>query len=352
MNKTKAVTFAAIVLSLTVLALVIHSGYDKFARIISEVKMLYLLGALFCSSLAYVFMGVSLWEVLRLLGYRIGLGSSISIAVVSTTINYVISTMGVSGFALRAHLLRKRNVPFGVCVTTSVVISVLIYIILAAIIMLGTMLLLIHSSGSKLEMVEGFTGVSVLLAICFGIGKAFLDHKFRAKWTRAIWHGINHILYFFSGPLIPKESFVYFETQLEAGINVIHKNKAQFTVALVYICADWIFTLLALYMGFLAVGIKMHIGQLVAGFALGMVTVLIPILPGGLGAMELTMSAVFSNMGVDWNAALVACLIFRLVYYFIPAIFSVFVYWGLKLSEPLDLKEETEAELSMSGRRM
>ena len=84
----------------------------------------------------------------------------------------------------------------------------------------------------------------------------------------------------------------------------------------------------------MAIGIKIQIGVLLAGFAIGMVTTLIPFLPGGLGAMELAMTSVFSQMGIDWDSALMAALIYRFVYYIIPGIISVFVYWGLKLSEP------------------
>ncbi len=84
----------------------------------------------------------------------------------------------------------------------------------------------------------------------------------------------------------------------------------------------------------MAVGVRIPIGILLAGFALGMVTTLIPILPGGLGAMELAMTGVFTQMGIDWEAALMASLIYRFAYYIIPGIISVVVYWGLKLSEP------------------
>lgn len=349
MNWKKSLPVALTILAtLSIVAYLICDGYNDFVRVLSEVRPKYLFYALLASVGTYIFIGLSLWEVLRLLGYRIQMGAVISIAFVSTTINYVVSSMGVSGFALRAHLLQKRNVPFAQSVTTSVVISVLMYFILAVIIFMGTILLLLKSGGNKHEMIEGVLGVLALLGICFGFAKAFFDHEFRYKWIRAIWHGLNHIIYFFSGPLIPKENFISFESQLEEGIRMIHSKKSKFTGAILYICADWVFTILVLYLGFLAVGIKMPVGSLVAGFALGMVTTLIPVLPSGLGAMELTMSGIYASMGVDWNEAFVACLIFRLAYYIVPAFLSIFIYWGLKLSEPLDLAEEKKAELEIS----
>ena len=84
----------------------------------------------------------------------------------------------------------------------------------------------------------------------------------------------------------------------------------------------------------MAVGVHVPTGLLVTGFALGQITTIIPLLPGGLGAMEITMTAAYSSLGIEWGAALAAVLIFRLAYYVIPALASVFVYWGLQMSEP------------------
>ena len=72
---------------------------------------------------------------------------------------------------------------------------------------------------------------------------------------------------------------------------------------------DWALTMAVLYFGFRAVGAHMTVGHLSAGFAVGMACTLIPLLPGGLGAMEASMAAVFARMGTDWETALVAVLL-------------------------------------------
>ena len=64
-----------------------------------------------------------------------------------------------------------------------------------------------------------------------------------------------------------------------------------------------------------------------------MLMTVIPILPGGLGAMEAAMTAAFAGMGIETAAALTASIIFRLFYYIFPGFMSIFVYWGLKISE-------------------
>lgn len=150
---------------------------------------------------------------------------------------------------------------------------------------------------------------------------------------RKIFRLLNKVLFHVFRVLIPKGKYDDFVDQLDEGIDLIHKKKKKLTGTIIYVCADWLFTILVLYFAFCAVGVHISAGVLVAGFAVGMVTTLIPLLPGGLGAMELAMTAVFNQMGIDWDAALMATLIYRVVYYILPGIVSIFIYWGLQLSE-------------------
>ncbi len=326
------------VISISALVWFVYNGKDNFLKIWREVNTFYLVLAMFASAAIYVFMGLSLWETLKLLGRKINLGASISIAFVSTTVNYLISTMGVSGFALRAHLLGKRGIPLGISVMASIVITVLLYAVLFVIILLGTALLLLSKGMSTEQMIQNFAVVICIALIAAAVTAFFFNSELRYKGMRKMFLFINKIIYKLFGALIPKNNFSAFATQLDNGIKTIHKNKSKMTATIIYICGDWIFTILILYLAFLAVGVKIGIGILLAGFALGMATTLIPVLPGGIGAMEIAMATVFSQAGIDWDTALMAALIYRVVYYIIPGIISIFVYWGLKISEPQPMR--------------
>lgn len=322
-----------ILLSLGIIGLLIYQAKDSFVKIWREVSTQYLLLSLFSSVLIYVAMGMSLYEVLRIMGRRIGRGAAVGIALVSTTVNYVVSSLGVSGFALRAHLLNRRRVPFGMCVTASIVITVLLYFVLAIIILQGSILMCINNSATTMQLLKNFILIVVMCVVCAAVTAFLFNNEWRSKWVRRIFRLLNKVLYHVFRALIPKGKFDDFVDQLDEGIDLIHKKKNKLTGAIIYVCADWLFTILVLYFAFRAVGVHITAGVLVAGFAVGMVTTLIPLLPGGLGAMELAMTAVYSQMGINWDAALMATLIYRVVYYILPGIVSIFIYWGLQLSE-------------------
>lgn len=322
-----------IVLSLGIIALLVYQAKDSFVKIWQEVQTKYLFLSLFSAAMIYVAMGLSLHEVLRIMGRKVNKGATIGIALVSTTVNYVVSSLGVSGFALRAHLLNRRRVPFGMCVTASIVISVLLYFVLAVIILQGSILMFFNSSATTMQIVKNVLLIVVMCMVCVCITAFLFNNEWRSKWVRKIFRLLNKVLFHVFRALIPKGKYDTFVDQLDEGIDLIHKKKKKLTGAILYVCADWFFTILVLYFAFCAVGVHISAAGLVTGFAVGMVTTLIPVLPGGLGAMELAMTAVFSQMGIDWDAALMATLIYRVVYYVIPGIVSIFIYWGLQLSE-------------------
>ena len=98
---------------------------------------------------------------------------------------------------------------------------------------------------------------------------------------------------------------------------------------LFYILLDWVFTLLVLQTSFLAVGYPLPISYVIVGFALGMVLSLVSLIPGGLGIMEGGMAAIYVGLGVPLETAVVAILIFRVVYYVLPLLFSLFFMHGM-----------------------
>lgn len=321
-------------LSVSLLSFLIYNSSDSFVKIWSEVKPKYLIMSAFSALMIYTFMGMALWEVLRVMGRRINPLASIGIALVSTTVNYLVSSFGVSGFALRAHMLDRRKVPFGLSVTASIVITVLLYLIMLLIIFIGSVLLIFTSNATQWQILQSLALICAITLICWFIVLFLFHTEIRVKWVRKIFRLINRIGYTLFSLLIPKSVFDNFNAQLELGIHAIRKKRKALPVAIAYIAADWLFSLLVLYFAFRALGVFISPIALVSGFAVGMITTLIPILPGGLGALELGMTAVFSQFGVDWDSALSACLIYRALYYVAPGILSIPVYWILQFTAP------------------
>lgn len=326
--------YLPIAMSGIILFFLIYPKYETLTAVIKESNSYYLWLSFFFSLMSYFVMGLSLHETLKIMGHPISVLDSIAISWVSTTVNYFLSSGGMSGFAVRTHLLSKRHVPYSICITSSVVLTALIYLILDLILLNGFLIHFLSIKELNGEMIEGILGVILLLGVSSFFVTIIYHHEFRTVWARKIYHLLNKLVYFFSRKEIPPEDFDLFESQLNEGVYQIHEKKYELPKVASYVAMDWVFNILILLFAFKAIGVKLSFGKLVIGFSFGMLMTVIPILPGGLGAMEAAMAAAYSNMGVEWEKALVAALIFRIFYYIVPSIISIFVYLGLKISEP------------------
>ena len=331
--RKKLFIYAPIAVSLAILVSLVLPNLGPLADTMRDSHPFFLVAALFFSFTSYLFMGLSLWEVLKILGHRLPFWETAGVAFVSTTVNYFVSSGGVSGFATRAHLLSKRKIPYGISVTSSVVISVFIYLVLSIIIAEGMVLQILKTNQYGMKFLEGIAGILFVLCFAFGLVLLFFHHELRSAWARKIYHWVNHVLFFFSKKEIPEETFLEFEGQLGKGIRTIHARKYELPLVLAYVCLDWISNIFILNFAFRAVGVNLGSTKLIIGFAAGQLMTVIPLLPGGLGAMEAAMTAVYTQMGVELGHALAATLIFRFLYYLLPSAGSLFVYWALKVSE-------------------
>lgn len=326
--------YLPILLSAAIFVWLVYPNFNQMLGVIKKSTPSWLILSLFFSVSSYFFMALMLWEVLRILKNKVKFIPTAAITLVSTVVNYFISSAGASGFVTRVHLLGKRGVSYGSCVTSSVVITVLIYVSLAAILAGGALLQFLQSPNFGKGMFESILGVGLVICFAALLMVMFFNDKLRLRWGRKIFIVVNLVVYFFARKrLIPYEQFKHFKEQLDTGIATVNERKEYFPKLLAYVFCDWISNMLILYFAFKAVGVSLSASTLVIGFAIGMLMTVIPILPGGLGAMEAAMTAAFSGMGIDTASALTASLIFRIFYYLLPGFISIFVYWMLKVSE-------------------
>ena len=332
--RERLVLAIGILASVAILAYLILNHLAALLRVGERIDWRFAAAAVASAAGSYVMVGMVLREVLAMLGYRLPFAEVLGIALVGNTANYFLSSAGLSGFALKAHLLRKRHVPYATTVSAAVVGSVILYLVLAVILGEGLAYLILHLEGTRIAIMEGAFGLAVLLGTAAGL-LVFLIHRgFRGRLTRHLFHLLNGAAYMFSQREIPREEFEDFEAQVSLGLERLRGSRRGLVKTIVFTCFDWGLALLTLYFGFKAVGVSLSVGHLSAGFAVGQGATLIPILPGGLGAVEGSMAAVFESLGIGWEEALVAVLLYRIAYFALPGMVSVFVLWGLKISEP------------------
>ena len=329
--KNKILKYLPFLIAIIILYFLIAPNYEKLIEIYNNSSKKYLFLSFISAFISYFFMGLSLYEMLKIFGYKIGFLKTFYITLITTTVNYFFSSGGASGFALRTHLLYRRKVPISVSLTTSLVLTAFIYLILGFIVFQSFILYFMEIKKVNTTILEGFLGSFFIFLIPFIMSMIIFNHRFRNRWAIRIFYFINNTLYHITKYYIPKKDFVEFKNKLNIGIKVLHTKKYELPKVLLYVLCDWIFNILVLYFAFLAVGVKLSIINTTVGFSFGMVVSVLPILPSGLGIMEFVISNFYSNLGISFEASVFASLVMRFFYYIVPSIISIIVFYGFKI---------------------
>ncbi|MCX7905484.1 MAG: flippase-like domain-containing protein [Elusimicrobiales bacterium] len=322
--------YLPLIIALTILLWLIYPNHKQITEVYRISKKNFLLLSFLSSFLSYFFMSLSLHEMLKILGYKIPFNHTFIITLISSTVNYFISSAGISGFALRTHLLNIKKVPVSIAITISVVLTAFIYLILGFIILQSFLLYFLEVGKITFQLLEGFIGALIIFLIPFFMTIIIYNQRFRNRWAIRTYYFINKTLYQITKHNIPKEDFRDFKDQLNYGIKILHSKKMELPKVAAYVLLDWIFNIMVLYFAFKSVGVSLNISNLVIGFSFGILMTIIPFIPSGLGFMELIISAYYSNYNISFELAIFASLVFRIFYHLIPFLISLILYYGIK----------------------
>ncbi|MEO6026142.1 MAG: flippase-like domain-containing protein [Candidatus Binatia bacterium] len=304
--------------------LVARADLDQLMRTARGIAPALLMLPVLATVGSYLTMAWSYQGIARAAGYTLPFAEMCRITLVANTANYLLSTGGLSGFALRMYLFARRGIPAGSAVLISLVQTLLTNLILLIFVGWGFVLLLFshHLVGRDL------IAATVLLVAFSLVVVAMCIALLRRRWRRRLLYATTLFLDRVLERVAPhrrppRATLRRFRHNLNVGFDFLLQRPHDMLGPTVYIVFDWLFTLLVLYSAFVAIGSPIAMSHVIAGFAIGMFFSIASLVPGGLGIMEGSMAAVFVGLGVQYEQAVVAILIFRAAYYGLPIIASL-----------------------------
>jgi uncharacterized protein (TIRG00374 family) len=111
-----------------------------------------------------------------------------------------------------------------------------------------------------------------------------------------------------------------------------------FAVSSAFAAGNWLFDLLALDLVFLALRYQPGFGPLAVAYGAANIASAIPLTPGGLGIIEVTLVAITVGFGAPRPTAVLAVLGYRIVNYWLPLIPGAIAYIRLRLRPGADGK--------------
>lgn len=298
------------------------------ARNVSWLRLLVPIGL---TLLSYVLMALSYEGIARAAGTPIGLWPMLRITFVSNTVNYLVATGGLSGFAFRMYFFTQHGIPMGNAVTISFVQGLLTNLTLLFFLAMGFYFLIVHASLGTAALVTAaaMLGAFVLLTVlCLVLlVRPLARRRFLAR-TVLVGHRLARR--FLPSHRLPRRIHLWqVAHNVNAGLDFMLSRWRSMIGPAAWIVLDWLATLGVLKASFWCAGRDLPFGEVAVGFAIGMLASLVSLAPGGIGILEGSMTGVFVTLGVPLETAVVAVLVFRFAYYAVPFLVSLLFFRGM-----------------------
>ena len=327
--KAKRWVKIGIFILIAVAVLVSVSDIRKMIRLSAKLDPYFLCLSFSAAFASYLLIAISLKKILELMNIRLPFLEIFTISWISTSINYVLSTGGVGGFTARVYLLKKKGVSYSDTIVVSIIHSFIMNVILMLFVLIGFATLIAHKQIRTYNFIISSLLIFVALYMTYLAFKSVVNRKFRENWIDRIARWTNKLHSFFSTKgdnLIETGELKSFKAEFNKGMELMGLKKGELKAPVLYIFLDWIGCLLTLYFCFLAIHYFIHPEVLVVGFAVGLFASILSLIPGGLGVMEGSMAAVYYSLTVPLEEAIVAVILYRLIYYVFPFLTSLLVY--------------------------
>jgi uncharacterized protein (TIRG00374 family) len=304
--------------------------FDELWRTLAGADLRLLPLPIICVALSYMTMAMSYYGISRAAGWTIPFPEMLKITFVANTLNYIFATGGLSGFAARMYYFTRLSVPSNTAVVISLAQTFMTNVTLLGFIIAGFLYVLATQQleGSALVI----TATLLALFFSFAIIAAFLlfNARLRRRTLFRLAQGCYAILHRLQPRWAPKRTHIWrYQFNLNRGIGFMLARKKNMIAPLAYIILDWFFTILILHTAFMTVHYNLPFSYTVVGFAVGITLSFVSLIPGGLGVMEGSMAAIFAGMGVPFETAVLAVLLFRITYYILPLLISLFFLHGM-----------------------
>lgn len=320
-QQSRRLLYAGVAIALSLGALLVALDWHEVRRLVGAADWALVPLALLFTALSYICLSWGLAAVFRIFGVRMGRRDLLEIGFVSIVLNHLITVAGLAGLSLRVLLMRQRGLATADILAPSLFHSYFNNLAMFSLFPVGLGNLLasgdLSSAGALGVWIAADIVLALLvlasLAVFLASARLWLLNGLEKAWRR-VSHRDAH------GPLQD------FNHAMGRGIAAARARPLLLALPLGLIVGDWAATVAALWFCFDAMGSPVGLGVLVTGFAVGITAGLLSTVPGGLGVQEASMSGIYALLGVPFQQAVLAAILFRVTYYFIPFLASLGFY--------------------------
>jgi len=318
----------AVVIIVLIGVFIIALDWQHVARTLSQAHWLLLLPAIAFTAVSYSCLSYSFVVINNVFENTLKVRDLFEIGFVSTVLGYVFSLGGVPENTMRLLLMKPRGCAAGDILAASVFYTYLKALAMLILFPVGIIYVFVNQP----LWAGALTGFGIALAIVVSLIVFATGAIFSPLIRSRFFIGIVKVFRVFTHRDIT-ESVGIFESALDRGVRTLRRRPTNIVMLTVLYVFELAAVLLVLHFCFVSLGKPIGVGVLVTGFAIGITAGILIMVPGGFGIQEGSMAGVIALLGVPFEDAILAAVLFRVVYNFVPFILSLPVYQRL-LSMP------------------
>jgi hypothetical protein len=174
----------------------------------------------------------------------------------------------------------------------------------------------------------GFASILGVVLLSIFAGLIYFVTKGETQATSFLSKLAHHL------PLVKPETVTSLVQTVADRMKVLFRNPQLLYRAGIWAAANWLLDATSLYVFLFAFGSHVDPIDVLVAYGLANILAVIPLTPGGLGVVELTVVSVLTGFGVPGAAATAGVLCWRLVNFWLPIPFGGAAYLSLRLGRP------------------
>jgi len=253
--------------------------------------------------------------ILKVLDIRLRLRDVLAITLSSLAVSHVLSAGGVGGWVVTYNALRKRGAPHGLIFVAIAAQQFFNYIVLWFFFALALVWLVVARGESIVGYLVGIVLIGLILWLT-SYGIYLYNHRSRMRRrVTQLAHLANRVL---RREVVQERHIDGWLDNLFAGMRRMTSHRGSFRKTTLVACGFWTLDMLCLYTTFLAFDYRIGFGYLAVGYVVAYAIGTLAPTPGGLGAIEGILIALYVSFGVPSATAVAVVLVYRLINFWLP----------------------------------
>ena len=233
----------------------------------------------------------------------------------SLALSHVLSAGGVGGWVVTYNALRRRRAPHGLIFLAIAAQQFFNYVVLWFVFALAMLYLIVARGQSIAGYLVGIVLIGLILWLTI-YGVYLYNHRSRMRRrVTQLAHLANRVM---RREVVHKRHIDGWLDNLFAGMRRMTSHRGAYRITAVLACGFWIFDMLCLYATFLAFDYHIGFGYLAVGYVVAYGIGTLAPTPGGLGAIEGILIALYVSFGVPSATAVAVVLVYRLINFWLP----------------------------------